>query len=185
MKKILFGFVFLLISVSALNAQEKKQKLNEFKMFSRAEVSYLFGINDAGINEKINSLHIKLVIGTANPFVGFGVGLENASYKAADGNGANFQMLNLSANAHVLAKPISTDELNFFLKGAVGYAPRVFREYNKGFNYEIGPGILLTTKKKSKYFLQAMYQFQEIAGFTINNSHPKIKAVGLGIGTWF
>lgn len=184
MKHIISCFV-LIFCFTISQAQKKTSVDNKFTMFSRAEINYLLGINDAYNMQKINSFHVKLVIGTANKFTGFGLGLENASYRAAGGKGIRFTTLNLSANAHLLAKSIQTDELNYFIKGAVGYAPKIFREYNKGFNYEVSPGVLLTTKRKSKYFLQAMYQFQEIAGFSNNNSHTKIKAVGLGLGTWF
>lgn len=185
MKQILFALALLISTVSALKAQEQKPIKDKFRPFTRAEVSYLFGINDTYNNQKINSLHIKITIGSQNSRVGFGIGLENASYRAANGNGTSFETLNFSGNAHVLAKPIDTDEINFFIKGAAGYAPRIFREYNKGFNYEVAPGILFTTKKKSKYFLQAMYQFQEIANVSLASGRPQIKGIGIGVGGWF
>src|SRR5690606_17972896 len=124
-------------------------------------------------------------MGTANSITGCEIGSENASYTTATGSGLRSETTNFSANVHVLANPISTEELNFFLKAAAGYAPRIFRSYKKGANYEIAPGILLTTKRKAKYFLQAMYQYQEIEEFFFGKGRPKIKAVGLGIGTWF
>lgn len=185
MRQSLLVFIFSLLVISTMKAQENKTAANEFKMFSRPEISYLFGLNPAYNNEKINSLHIKLVIGTTMPRLGFGVGVENTTFRSATGSGLNFQTLNFSLNTHVLAKPITTNELNFFLKVGIGYAPRIFRTNNKGFNYEFAPGILLSTKKRSRYFLQAIYQYQEIAGFSTPNGHPKVKALGLGVGTWF
>nr|WP_294894561.1 hypothetical protein [uncultured Pedobacter sp.] len=185
MKQIISCLALLILSFTQIQAQENPIENNKFKGFTRAEVSYLFGIKDAFNRQNINSLHIKLVAGTANQYTGFGVGFENASYKQAGGSGLSFQTINFSGNVHLLAKPISTDEVNFFLKAAAGYAPRIFRTYNKGANYEFGPGILFTTKRKAKYFLQAMYQFQDIENFYSSNGRLKIKGIGLGVGTWF
>lgn len=184
MKQIISCLAFLILSFTQIQAQENPVENNKFKGFTRAEASYLFGITDAYNKRNINSLHIKLVIGTANQFTGFGIGLENATYREAGGSGLTFQTFNLSGNAHVLAKPISTDDLNFFLKAAAGYAPRIFRSYSKGPNYEIAPGILFTTKKKAKIYVQGMYQFQKIESFSFTTGSPKFTAIGLGIGTW-
>lgn len=185
MKQFLLGFIFLLFSSPALTAQDKASIDNKFRRFSRINLNYIFGINESTLNQKTNSLHAKLVIGTANSKTGFGIGIENASYRASGGSGSSFEVLSFSGNVHFLIKPIQTDELNYFVKGAAGYAPRIFRGYNKGLNYEAASGVLLTTKRKSKYFLQAIYQYQQFDGFLINGGKPKIKGVGLGVGIWF
>jgi hypothetical protein len=184
MKRVLFSVIFLISVFAKAHGQQDLPK-NKFKLFSRAEISYLFGINDVYDAQKVNSLHVKFVIGSANQITGFGIGLENSSYRAANGDGLSFETLNFSANAHILAKPVTTTEINYFIKAAAGYAPRIFRNYSRGFNYEVSPGILFTTKRKSKYFLQAIYQYQEIENFFLADGQPKIKAIGLGIGTWF
>ncbi len=185
MKFSVLSFLVLFITTNIF-AQSIKPANNKFQTFTRTSISYVFGINETSLQEKTNSLHVKLVIGLSNPKVGFGIGLENASFRAAGGNkGASFEALSFNGNAHFLAKPIYTDELNYFIKGAAGYAPKIFSGYNKGFNYEAATGVLLTTKRKSKYFLQAIYHYQEIDGFVIAAGKPKIKALGLGIGAWF
>ncbi|HET8827927.1 MAG TPA: hypothetical protein VFM79_01235 [Pelobium sp.] len=185
MKQFLFGFSFLLLSVSAITLQAQTAVSNDFRFFSQANLNYVFGINESTLNQKTNALLIKLVVGLANSRTGFGIGLENGSYRPSGGSGSSFETLNFSGNVHFLAKPITTDEVNYFVKGAAGYAPRLFRTYNKGFNYEIATGVLLTSKKKSKYFLQAIYHYQEFDSFLITGRKPKIKGVGLGVGTWF
>ncbi|HEX7366551.1 MAG TPA: hypothetical protein VF273_05605 [Pelobium sp.] len=184
MKLVLLSAVFSLVMLTSVRAQQSDSRSAKFKSFTRAEISYLFGIRDAVNDKNLNSLHIKITIGLQNEFIGFGVGIENASYREAGGNGLTFQTFNLSGNAHVFAKPISTDELNFFLKAAAGYAPRIFRTYSKGPNYEIAPGILFTTKKKSKIYVEAMYQVQKIDSFSLTTGTPRFTAIGLGIGTW-
>lgn len=185
MKRVFVVLVFLCFGFGTTFGQKPSSASNKFRTFSRPEVNYVFGINDDFNDQKINSLHVKLVIGLANAITGFGLGLENATYKAASGSGASFQTLNFSGNAHILAKPIVSDELNYFVKIAVGYAPKILREYNKGFNYQVCPGVLFTTKKGGKFFVQAVYNYQEVAGFGLSNEKPQIKGVGLGIGTWF
>lgn len=184
MKQVLTALIFLLFTSTVAEAQQSGLPDNKFRTFSRAELSYLFGLNDAVLNQKTNSLHVKLVIGKANSRTGLGIGLENASYRSADGYGASFETLNFSANAHLLAKPIQTEELNYFIKGAAGYAPKLFSGYNKGFNYEVASGVVFTTKRKTRYFLQAIYHYQVIDGFNFAAGTPKIKGIGLGAGTW-
>ncbi len=185
MKQFLFAFAFLFLSVTVLKAQDKSSVNKKFELFSQASLNYGFGINESTLDQKTNSLHVKLVIGLANPKTGFGIGLENVTYRPSGSSGSRFETFNFSGNVHFLTKPITTDQLNYFVNGAVGYAPRIFRGYNKGFNYETGVGIMMTTKRKSKYFLQALYHYQEFDGFSLGGVKPKIKTVGLGIGTWF
>lgn len=185
MKRVLSTLVFLCFGLVTTFAQQPSSASNKFRTFSRPEASYVFGINNSFNNQKINSLHIKLVIGVANAITGLGIGVENTSFNATGNGGSNFQTLNFSGNAHILAKPISTKELNYFIKAAAGYAPKIFGAYNKGFNYQVTPGVLLTTKKGAKYFLQAVYNYQELAGLNVSGEKPNVKGVGLGIGTWF
>ena len=185
MKQFLAVFAFLSFCFFNTQAQKLPSSNKKFNLFSQANVNYLFGINESSLDQKTNSLHVKLVIGLANPKTGFGIGLENATFRPAGSSGSRFETLNFTGNIHFLAKPISTDELNYFVKGAVGYAPRIFRGYNKGFNYEAATGLMFTTKRKSKYFFQALYQYQEFDGFLVSGGKPKLKSVGLGLGTWF
>ena len=185
MKQISVTFTLLFLCFFVAKAQTKISANKHFKMFSQANVNYLFGINESSLDQKTNSLHVKLVIGLANPKTGFGIGLENATFRPAGSSGSRFETLNFTGNVHYFVKPITNDDLNYFVKGAAGYAPRIFRNYNKGFNYEAATGVLLTTKRKSKYFLQALYQYQEFDGFSLAGAKPKLKSVGLGIGTWF
>ncbi len=185
MKKILFS-IFLSFSMLSNNfAQEKEKAKTDFKFFNWSALSYTFGLNDAVIGQKINSLHIKSVFGLGTPQTGFGIGLENATFKNSDSsNGANFNTLSISGNLHQLLKPINDDDLNFFIKGGAGYAIKIFDGNDKGLNYEASVGAIFTTKKKSKYFLQAIYNYQEIDGFILTTGKPKIISLGLGIGTW-
>ncbi|WP_154647881.1 hypothetical protein [Pedobacter arcticus] len=185
MKQFLAAFAFLFLCFFVAKAQHQASSNKKFNLFSQANVNYVFGINESSLDQKTNSLHVKLVIGVANPKTGFGIGLENATFRPAGSAGSRFETLNFTGNVHFLAKPITTDELNYFAKGAVGYAPRIFRGYSKGFNYEVATGIMLTTKRKSKYFLQALYQYQEFDGFLVSGGKPKLKSVGFGVGTWF
>ncbi|MBC7653585.1 MAG: hypothetical protein H7098_03815, partial [Oligoflexus sp.] len=115
----------------------------------------------------------------------FGIGLENATFRNPNSSsGASFNTLSFSGNLHQLVKPIQDEDLNFFVKGGAGYAVRIFRGYNKGLNYELSTGVIFTTKRKSKIFLQAIYNYQQIDGFLLTTINPKIQSFGLGIGTW-
>jgi hypothetical protein len=185
MKKIFFIILLSFFIFSNIFAQEKEKVKTDFKFYNWSSISYTFGLNDAINGEKINSLHLKTVFGLANPRTGFGFGLENATFRNPNSSsGASFNVLGLSGNIHQLLKPIQDDDLNFFIKGGAGYAVRIFDGYDKGLNYEAAIGAILTTRKKSKYFLQAIYNYQEIDGFVLTNGKPKIISFGLGIGTW-
>ncbi|OAQ38284.1 hypothetical protein A5893_15970 [Pedobacter psychrophilus] len=185
MKKIFFSILLSLLIGNKIFAQEKEKIKTDFKFFNWSSLSYTFGLNDAVLSQKINSLHIKTVFGLGTPQTGFGIGLENATFRNTNSsNGVNFNTLSFSGNLHQLLKPISDDDLNFFIKGGAGYAVRIFDGYDKGLNYEASIGAILTTRKKSKYFLQAIYNYQEIDGFALVNGKPKIMSFGLGIGTW-
>lgn len=185
MKKIFFSIFLSLLICFNVFAQEKEKIKTDFRFFNWSSLSYTFGLDGGALNEKLNSLHLKTVFGFATPQTGFGIGIENATFRNPNSsNGANFNTLSFNGNLHQLLKPIQDDDLNFFIKGAAGYAVKIFDGYDKGLNYEASIGAILTTKKKSKYFLQAIYNYQQIDGFILSTGKPKITSFGLGIGTW-
>ena len=185
--KALASTLYLIIACSLISyAQETQKKPVKFKFFNRTELSYTFGLNEAFAGDKPNVLHVKSVFGFTLPKVGFGLGLENASFKSTNTNGgANFNTIALTGNIHFLLKPIEDDGLNFFVKGGAGYAPRIFRGYDKGFTYEAATGLIMTTKRGSRYFFQGIYHYQEVNDFLLSNGKIEIKSVGAGVGTWF
>ncbi|TKB96699.1 hypothetical protein [Pedobacter cryophilus] len=185
--KSLISTIYLLIACSLISyAQENQKTPTKLRFFNRTELSYTFGINEPFLGDKPNALHVKSVFGFTLPKVGFGLGLENASFKSTNTNGgANFNTIAFTGNIHFLAKPIEEDGINFFIKGGAGYAPRIFRGYDKGFTYEAATGLIITTKKGSRYFLQGIYHYQEVNDFILSNGKLQIKSVGAGVGTWF
>lgn len=185
--KSFFAFSLLFLFGTTLTfAQEASAKKTNFRVFNRSSLSYTFGLNETFPNDKTNALHVKTVIGFALPQVGFGIGLETGNYKSANSsNGFNFNTIAFSGNLHVLAKPIADEGINFFVKGGAGYAVKIFNGYNKGFTYEGATGFMITTKKRSRYFLEGIYHYQEIDDFQLQNGKLKVKSVGIGIGTWF
>lgn len=186
MKIFLLSFALITLCNVSIKAQEnKKSNAKSFTFFNRAEISYTFGLNETIPGDKINAFHIKTVLGFTLPKVGLGLGLENASFKTANrSSGANFNTIAFSANAHVLAKDIKDDGINFFLKGGIGYAPKIFRSYNKGLTYEGATGFIITTKKRSKYFLQGIYHHQNIDDFFLSTGKLQVQSFGVGVGTW-
>ncbi len=186
MKSILtFIFVFF-TAYGLIFAQEIKKSNHNLRFFNRSEVSYTFGLNETFPNNKTNALHVKTVLGFALPKVGFGVGLESGSFKStSNSSGISFNTLALSGNLHLLAKPITDTGLNLFLKGGLGYAVKVFNGYDKGLTYEGAAGFMITTKNKSRYYMEGIYHYQEIDGFYLASGKPIVKSFGIGIGTWF
>ncbi len=182
-----FSILFFLLLVSKLNfAQEDTKSKIKPRLFNTSSISYTFGLNETFVGNKINALHIKTVVGLALPKVGFGIGLENGSFRSSTGSGgSNFNTLAFSGNLHLLAKPIETDELNFFIKGGLGYAVGIARSYDRGLTYEGAVGGILTTKKGSRYFLQGLYNYQSFDNFSLAAGKIYVQSVGLGIGTWF
>jgi hypothetical protein len=185
MRSITLVTFFLLITTLSFAQQKNAEAPKKFKFFNRTGLSYTFGLNETFPNQKINALHIKTVVGLAMPLVGFGIGLENGSFKSSTGSGANFNTLAFTGNLHVLAKPIETKELNYFVKGAAGYAVSISRYYDKGLTYEGAVGGILTTKKGGRYFLQAIYNYQSFDNFSNASGKIYVQSVGLGVGTWF
>ncbi|MEO5911100.1 MAG: hypothetical protein ABIP95_09450 [Pelobium sp.] len=185
--KTFLAFIFLsLIGATLTFAQQTSTAKSSFSLFNRTSLSYTFGLNETFNNDKTNALHVKTVIGFAQPKVGFGLGLETGNFRSANSsNGFNFNTIAFSGNLHVLAKPITDEGINFFAKGGVGYAVKIFNGYNKGFTYEAATGLILTIKKRSRYFLEGIYHYQEIDDFQVNNGKLKVKSIGIGIGTWF
>jgi hypothetical protein len=172
--------IFLNVSVIA---QTKKPSSGKPTIFNRTEFSYTFGIEDALPNTSIDALHLKTVVGFTLPHVGFGIGLENGSFRGE--NNARFNTLAFSGNLHLLAKPNYYEGTNYFIKGAIGYGLGVFNNYDKGLNYETATGVMITTKKRKRYFIQAIYHQQNIDDFLLANEKVKIKTLGIGLGTWF
>ncbi|MBD3750194.1 MAG: hypothetical protein IE931_11930 [Sphingobacteriales bacterium] len=180
-------FALSLSSYSTLAQDNFKSTKNGEKprFFNRSELSYSFGLNPTFNGQSTNAFRIKTVFGFAYPQYGFGIGIENGSFKSANGSGgANFNTIAFTGNIHVLAKPFEYDGLNLFIKGGVGYAPKFFG-YAKGFTYDGGAGVIIHTKKGRKYYIEALYDYQELSDYILNNSKLEIKTLGIGIGTWF
>jgi hypothetical protein len=184
--KYLISLIFILLTGGHLIfAQTYQKDSKNFRFFNRTELFYSFGLNDTYPGDKINALHIKTILGTANEKIGFGFGVENSSFRSANGfNGSSFNTIAFSGNVHYLVKPISDDGINFFVKGSLGYAPRIFYGYDRGLNMEAATGLMITNKRKRKYFLEGLYNYQQFDQFNSNNK-PEVKSIGLGIGSWF
>jgi hypothetical protein len=180
---ILILITALIFSAVGAIAQTKKPASTKPVLFNRTEFSYTFGLENALPNTNIDALHLKTVVGFTLPHIGFGIGLENGSFRGE--NNARFNTLAFSGNLHLLAKPNYYEGTNYFLKGAIGYGLGVFNNYDKGVNYEAATGIIITTKKRKRYFIQTIYHQQNIDDFLLVNEQLKIKTLGVGLGTWF
>jgi hypothetical protein len=185
MKHILYLALFVFISHDFALAQIGKKGSKKPQFFNRTELYYTFGINETYPGQQSNSMHIKTVLGFSTPKIGFGFGIENGSYRAANGTyGASFNTIAFSGNMHYLAKPVIDDGTNFFIKGGLGYAVAIFNGYDKGLNIDAATGIILTNKRKRKYFLEGVYSSQEFDNY--HNTHKiKVNSIGFGIGSWF
>jgi hypothetical protein len=183
MKTNLIVIAILCSSILSVIAQDKKQESIKPTFFNRSEISYTFGIDEAIPNTTINALHIKTTFGFTLPHVGIGLGIETATFRG--NNNANFNTLAFSGNLHLMAKPNSFEGTNYFLKGAAGYGVRIFNNYDRGLNYEAATGVIITTRKRSRYFAQAIYHHQNIDDFILSTGKIKIRTFGIGVGTWF
>lgn len=187
MKHILSFVLIAFISGNIASAQSQKKDPKNLQFFNRTELYYTFGLNETYPGEQTNSIHIKTVLGFSTPKIGFGFGIENGSYRSANGSyGASFNTIAFSGNVHFLAKPINDEGINFFAKGGFGYAVGVFNGYDTGINTEAATGFIFTNKKKRRYFLEGVYHYQKFDQIKIvNYGNPEVKSLGLGIGTWF
>lgn len=186
MNKLLTFLFILSTTTTASFAQSLTKTKSDFKLFNRSSIGYSFGLNETFANKKVNAFQIKTVVGLTLPHVGFGIGLETVTYSSV-GAGVNsrFNTLGFTGNLHLMAKPYTDESLNYFIKGGAGYAPRIFNSYDKGFTYEAATGVIITTKKSNKYFIETKYHYQEFDRFNINTGKLEVKSFGLGVGTWF
>ena len=183
MKKFICILFIMFNGAQVILVQAQKKEVKDFRFFNRSELFYSFGFEDTYPGDKTNALHIKTVLGVANQKIGFGFGIENGSYRTANGSyGASFNTLSFSGNMHYLVKPMVDEGTNYFIKGGLGYAVAIFNGYDKGLNTEAATGIILTNKRKRKYFLEGVYFTQQFDNYT---NKPKVKSIGLGIGSWF
>lgn len=186
MKSFIASLLILSVFVSTTFAQSNESKKSDFKLFNRTSIGYTFGLNETLGNKKANALHLKTVMGYSLPQVGFGIGLETTTFNTSgSGNNSRFNTIAFTGNLYVLAKPITEESLNLFIKGALGYAPRVFSTYEKGLTYEGATGVIITSKKKNRYFIEAIYHHQQLSRIIVAKGKLEIKSLGFGIGTWF
>jgi hypothetical protein len=181
-----FCLFFLIVSnANVLNAQTFKAA-NKFKFFNRTELNYGFGINQTFANERLNAFQIKTVFGKQNDRLGAGLGISTGTYKSTrSGGGGQFSTIAFSANFHYLIHDFYESRNNIFIKAGIGYAPKIFRGYDKGLNYDAALGYLIHTKKGGKYFVNVIYHHQDFENFIGIANTIKTNTIGLGIGTWF
>lgn len=178
-------FIAFLFTIKHSSAKTLKSN-GKFNFFNRTELNYGFGINQIFVNERVNVFQIKTIFGKQNKRLGTGVGIATGTYrKPSSGGGAQFNTISFSANFHSLLFRIYEDGNNFFIKGSIGYAPKIFNGYDKGVNYDGALGYLITTRKGGRFFGSLIYHHQDFENFRGNSNTIKTSAVGLGIGTWF
>lgn len=179
----LLNFIFF---YSSTYGQGGFRETKEFRFFNRTELSYTFGLNETFLTNKLNSFQIKTVFGKQNENIGAGIGIATGSFRNAGGKGGgNFNTISFTGNLHYVFNGFSEQNNNFFIKGGIGYAPRIFAGYDKGLTYDGALGYIIRTKKGGRYFVEAIYHHQDFENFRALNTIAKVESVGIGIGTWF
>lgn len=186
MKKsiLIFLLSFLFLSTSTY-AQGGFKETKEFRFFNRTELSYTFGLNESFLNDKFNSFQIKTVFGKQNERIGAGIGIATGNFRNSSGNGGNFNSISFTGNVHYVFNNFSEPNNNIFIKGGIGYSPRIFAGNVKGLTYDGALGYIIRTKKGARYFVEAIYHHQDFEDFSTLNNTVKVESVGIGIGTWF
>lgn len=178
-------FAVLLCAQQALFAQSFKAP-QKFRSFTKMQLNYGLGINDVVNNQKVNPFQIKFMFGKQNEFFGAALGIATGNYKNNGSNGGlNMNTLAFSANGHYLLRSVEDYGSAPFLKAGIGYAPKIFREYAKGLNYDAGAGYVFTNKKGGKYFAELQYHTQRFENFYYQGNNLKAESIGLGVGLWF
>lgn len=185
MKFLSFLIALFSLVINYSFAQSLKSS-SKFKFFNRTELNYAFGINETFANEKLNVFQIKTIFGKQNNRLGTGIGIATGTYRTmSSGGGAQFNTISFSANFHAVVAELSEAGNNIFVKGSIGYAPKIFNGYDKGLNYDGGLGYLLRTRKGGRFFGSIIYHHQDFENFRGSSNTINTNAVGLGIGTWF
>lgn len=185
MKFLSFLAVFIFITVNYTLAQSLKPK-SKYSFFNRTELNYALGVNETFARERVNVFQIKTIFGKQNNRLGAGLGIGTGTYRAhSSGGGAQFNTISFSANFHSLLFRIYEDGNNFFVKGSIGYAPKIFNGYDKGVNYDGAFGYLIRTRKGSRFFGSIIYHHQDFENFRGISNTINTNAIGLGIGAWF
>lgn len=183
-----FSYFFIVIAVIIGSTDGYSQSLNsgkKIKTFSRIQLNYGLGINEFLNHQKLNPFQIKMTFGKQSERFGVGLGIATANFRNRDANGGiNLNTVAFSLNTHYTFADFSDKDNKFFIRAGAGYAPRIFRDYAKGFLYDGSFGYVITNKKGAKYFVEAQYQMHHFGDFT-GWTDKEVESVGLGIGVWF
>src|SRR5690606_10594157 len=181
----LFTLVALTVVFSNLHGQSFKEP-QKFRGFGKMQLNYAFGVNEVFNQQQVNPFQIKLLFGRQNDNVGLGLGIATTNFKSyGSSNRLNMNTVSFSANGHYNFFKLSENKTSPFVRGSVGYAAKVFKDYAKGLNYDAGLGYILTNKKGARYFVEAQYLVQQFEDFLYESNKLKAEAIGLGIGIWF
>lgn len=158
----------------------------KFGGFGKIQLNYSLGINDVLFNQKTNPSQVKITLGKQNDYFGIGLGLAAANFRNRSANGGlNINTISFTLNSHYTFKAFSEKDNKPFMRLGGGYAPKIFRDYSKGFLYEGAIGYVITNKKGARYFIEAQYQVQHFDDFLYKTHNVKAESAGLGIGIWF
>ncbi len=186
MKFLYWYALFFMICFSANVFAQGFKSPQKFKSFGKIQVNYGLGLNEVLLEQKANPFQIKLTIGKQNEHFGAGLGLATANFRnRGDNGGLNINTISFTLNTHYVFKEFSGVGSKPFVRLGGGYAPKIFREYSKGFLYDGSIGYVITNKKGAKYFVEAQYQVQNFDDFLYRTHQVKAESVGLGIGIWF
>ena len=180
---ILTAFTFLSSNLYSQSFKEPKT----FSGFGKIQVNYALGINEVFNEQKVNPFQIKLIFGKQNDFVGVGIGVATVNYKSLGSDiKLNLNTTSFSLNGHYNLKRFSENINTPFVRASLGYAPKIFRDYAKGLNYDAAIGFIVSNKKGGRYFVEAQYQVQQFEGFMYQTNNRTIaEAIGAGLGFWF
>ena len=181
--------LFILIALTAVFSNLYGQSFKEpqkFRSFGKLQLNYGFGINEIFNQQHVSPFQIKLLFGKQNDHIGLGLGIATANFKSHEGNNRlNINTFSFSANGHYNFLKLSENKQSPFIRGSVGYAAKVFKDYAKGLNYDAGLGYVLTNKKGAKYFVEAQYLVQQFEDFLYESNKLRAEAIGVGVGIWF
>lgn len=161
--------ILLFITILFLNKLSFAQSNN--KLIYGVDLGYLLGENSNSIsNKEYNALRIKGSLSylvKEKLAVGFSIGTDNYREKERKKFSSFYNTLPISLNGTYF---LNNDLNGLFANASLGYAPKVFNNFEKGLNLGVGVGYAFTLGKATNTNLKIGYNLQKINNAQFINS---------------
>lgn len=165
MKKLLIIIIIFSAWVQTSKAQLKK------KTVYSVEIGSLIGIStNSYVNDKFNAFRVKLLVSrfvNENISLGISLGTDNYRKKGSGSFNTFYNTLPLDISG---AYFFGHNYKGLFSNASIGYAPKLFSNFEKGLNLGIGLGNAFSLSENTSLYIKTGYNYQKINQVQFYNS---------------